>query len=247
MGARRDHHAFEEHAVVEPAALAHDAVDREHEADRRTEELVVAPMLGVHPRLVGPGDAEQRVEVPADLAAPLDVGRDPLGRVVRVFLAVPCPLLGVVVRGDETARQRLQRPAGEDVDLPRLRVRPGRRARGGGEDSLDGRARNRRRQKGPDRTARGDRGLGRGEFGVVRDRHRPGLSARTGAAAPARGGGRRRPSGDCSRGSPLTLLQCTKNALQCSARLYTSFMLQCSIYRPQDHCPSPPGDPYDDR
>ena len=41
--ARGDHHALQEHAEVEPAALAHDAVDREHQADRRAEELVVAP------------------------------------------------------------------------------------------------------------------------------------------------------------------------------------------------------------
>src|SRR6185369_9505296 len=86
--ARRDHHAFDEHAVVEPAALAQDAVDREHQSDRGTEELVVASVLRVHPRLVGLADAEQAVEVPADLAATVDVRRDPLGRVVRVLLAV---------------------------------------------------------------------------------------------------------------------------------------------------------------
>src|SRR5436309_1397708 len=70
--ARRDHHVLEEHAEVEPAALPHDPVDREHEADRRVEELVVAPVLRVHALLVGLGDAEEAVQVPADLAAPVD-------------------------------------------------------------------------------------------------------------------------------------------------------------------------------
>ena len=159
--ARRDHHVLQEHAEVEPAALAHDPVDREHEADRRAEELVVAPVLRVHPLLVGLGDAEQAVEIPADLAAPVDEGRPPLGRVVRVLLAVAGALDRVVVGGDELRRQRLQRLAGEDVDVPRLRVRPRRRARRDGEDRLDRRARHRRRQEGADRVARGDRGLGR--------------------------------------------------------------------------------------
>jgi hypothetical protein len=40
-----DHHALQEHAEVEPAALPHDPVDREHHADRRVEEAVVARVL----------------------------------------------------------------------------------------------------------------------------------------------------------------------------------------------------------
>src|SRR5450755_4140209 len=77
LAARRDHDALQEHAEIEPAALAHDAVDREHQADRRPEELVVAPMLRVHALLVGLGEAEQAVQIPADLAPPLDERRLP--------------------------------------------------------------------------------------------------------------------------------------------------------------------------
>jgi hypothetical protein len=120
--ARGHHDVLEEHAEVEPAALAHDAVDGEHQADRRAEEFVVAAMLRVHARLVGLGDAEQAVEIPADLAPPLDEGRAPLGRVVGVFLAVTGPLDRIVVGRDEALRQVLQRRAGEHGHVPRLRV-----------------------------------------------------------------------------------------------------------------------------
>jgi multicomponent Na+:H+ antiporter subunit D len=40
--ARRHHHVLQEHAVVQPAALLHDAVDGEDQAHRRAEEVVVA-------------------------------------------------------------------------------------------------------------------------------------------------------------------------------------------------------------
>ena len=86
--ARSDHDVLQEHAVVEPAALPHDAVDGEDQADRRIEEDVVAAVLRVHARLVGLVDAEQAVQVPADLAPPVDVRATPLGRVVGVLLAV---------------------------------------------------------------------------------------------------------------------------------------------------------------
>jgi hypothetical protein len=119
----RDHDALEEHAVVEPAALAHHAVDREHQADRRAEELVVAAVLCVHARLVGLLDAEQPVQVPADLAAPVDERRDPLGRVVRVLFRMGRAFGRVVVGVEDLARQLGLRVAGEHVDLPRLRVR----------------------------------------------------------------------------------------------------------------------------
>ena len=97
--ARRDHDALQEHAVVEPAALLHHAVDREDQADRGVEEGVVAAVLRVHARLVGLADAQQPVQVPADLAAPVDVGRGPLRRVVGVLLAVLRALGGVVEGG----------------------------------------------------------------------------------------------------------------------------------------------------
>ena len=58
--ARRHHHALQEHAVVQPAALAQAAVDGEHQAHRRIEEVVVAAVLAVHAGLVGLVDAEQR-------------------------------------------------------------------------------------------------------------------------------------------------------------------------------------------
>ena len=128
--ARRDHDALQEHAEVEPAALAHDPVDREHQADRRAEELVVAPVLRVHARLVGLGDAEQAVQVPADLAAALDEGRAPLGRVVGVLLGVASRARpGRRRRRRDASESASQRCAGEDVDVPRLRVRARRRAR----------------------------------------------------------------------------------------------------------------------
>ena len=99
VATRADHDVLEEHAVVEPAALPQHAVDREDQADRRTEERIVAPMLRMHAGLVGLVDPEQAVQVPAHFAAPIDVGGTPLGGVVGVFLGVQCALRRVIVDG----------------------------------------------------------------------------------------------------------------------------------------------------
>ncbi len=47
-----DHDVFQEHAVVEPTALLHVAVDREHEAYRGAKERVVARPLAIAGRTV---------------------------------------------------------------------------------------------------------------------------------------------------------------------------------------------------
>ncbi len=86
--ARGHHDVLQKHAVVEPAALLHHPVDGENQTDRRVEKQVVAAMLGVHGGLVALGDAQQAVQVPADLAAAVDVGRTPFAGVVGVFLGV---------------------------------------------------------------------------------------------------------------------------------------------------------------
>ena len=68
------HDVLQEHAVVHPAALLQHAVDAEDQAHRCVEEAVVATMLAVHTRLVGLGDAEEPVQIPADLAAAVEIG-----------------------------------------------------------------------------------------------------------------------------------------------------------------------------
>jgi hypothetical protein len=107
--ARGHHDVLQEHAVVQPAALLHDAVDGEDQAHRGVEEGVVAAVLRVHARLVGLADAQQAVQVPAHLAAAVDVGAAPLHGVVGVLLGVRGTLDGVVVGGAQRWRASASR------------------------------------------------------------------------------------------------------------------------------------------
>ena len=158
--ARRDHDVLQEHAVVEPAALLHDAVDGEDQPDRRVEEVVVAAVLRVHARLVGLADAEQAVQVPADLAAPVDVGRRPLRRVVGVLLAVRARARRGRRRrrGSPRDRRCFAAPVSTCTFHGCVLVPEGARA-ATAQDVLDRLARHRRGQEGADRAARGDGGV----------------------------------------------------------------------------------------
>jgi len=172
--ARRHHDVLQEHPVVEPAALLHHPNNGENEPDRRVEELVVAAVLGVHPRLVRLADAEQPVQVPAHLAPPPEVRLDPLPRVVRILLAVAARLFGIVVGGDDRRCQARARRARQHVHLPWLGVGAAGSAAGHDKDLLQQRPRHGRGQEGADRPPRCDR--------VVDDGMRP-------RRGPARVGG----------------------------------------------------------
>jgi hypothetical protein len=102
-------------------------------------------------------DAEQAVQIPADLAAPREIGLGPMARVVRVLLAVLADLLRIVIDGKDRVGQALLGRAGQDRDLPRLCIRPRWSARGNRQDLFDRCPRDGRRQEGADRPARGDR------------------------------------------------------------------------------------------
>ena len=85
FAAGRQHDRLNEHAHVEPAALFHVAIDREDQADGRVEERIVAPVLGVHARLVVAADAEHLVEPEAAGAAAREIGFAPADGIVVVF------------------------------------------------------------------------------------------------------------------------------------------------------------------
>ena len=83
---RRDQDALDEHAEIEPGADLEIAVDRHHQRDRRVEEAQIGGGLALHAVDIALLDAEQAVEVPADLAAARLVGlAEGLG-IVAVFL-----------------------------------------------------------------------------------------------------------------------------------------------------------------
>src|SRR5213076_3088118 len=87
--ARRQHDVLQEHSIIEPAALLHHPVYGKKQADRRTEELDIAAVLGMHALLVGPADTEQAIQVPPNLAAPLDIWRLPSSWIVGIFCDIP--------------------------------------------------------------------------------------------------------------------------------------------------------------
>ncbi len=153
LGAGRDHQVLEEHAVVQPAALAQDPVDGEDEAHGRTEEAVVPGVLGFHPVLVPLGDAQEGVEIEAHLPAAFQVGGHPLAGVVVIFLAVGGQDLRVVVGRQDAVHQALTGGSGEDVHPPGLGVGARGGAGGQGQDGLQHIPGHRGRQEGPDGAA----------------------------------------------------------------------------------------------
>ena len=149
--ARRDHDVLDEHAVVEPAAPLEDAVDGEHQTDRRVEEAVIAPMLMVSLLEITFADAEQPIHVPAYLAAPIDIGRGPLLRVIGVFALVGGGHRRIVEGGQNLAAELGTRLAGHHIDFPGLGVGTRRRARRDLKNLVDGLARDFTRQKSANR------------------------------------------------------------------------------------------------
>ena len=129
-GARRNHDALHEHAVVDQRTASHHPVQREHEAHRRIEEAEVPVVLGMHLVLVALGDAQEAVQAPAVLAPAVQVGRDPFLRVVVVFLLVlgRQGRVGIdrVVRGADLFHQAVAARALQHIDLPGLGVGAGR-------------------------------------------------------------------------------------------------------------------------
>src|SRR3954447_9897068 len=85
MCARCDHDVFQKHAVIEPGADFEPAIDRENRADRRAEKIKILAVLRVHRRVVALLDAEQTIQVPADLAPPRQIRLEELFGIVTVF------------------------------------------------------------------------------------------------------------------------------------------------------------------
>jgi len=118
---RRDHHAQQEHAEVQPGALAQVPFDAEEHADRRSEELVVLRVLSAHRVGIALSDAKQPVQRPAQSPAQAQVGVAPVRGVVDVLLRVPFTARIMQLRqlGTEAVSHR----AGAGMNPPRLRVR----------------------------------------------------------------------------------------------------------------------------
>src|SRR5215213_2410623 len=154
VAARRRHDIAEEDAVIEPAADLEPAVDREDHADGRVEEDEVARVLRLHPRRLAAGDAEEAVEVPADLAASRQIR---LEEAIRVVLVLGAMRRAFGMRPHERGGEALLGLAREHVYAPGLHVGAARRPRRDVEDTLDERARHRGWQEGAHRSARCDR------------------------------------------------------------------------------------------
>ena len=116
--ARGDHDVFQEHAVIQPGSGRQSPVDGKDHADRRIEELEVAPVLGFHLRGLSARDSQPAVEIPAYRPAPGEVSFEKLVRVildllrVRHFLGIEHRLYGF--------DQRIPRGSGQHVPTPRL-------------------------------------------------------------------------------------------------------------------------------
>ena len=135
LGARRDHDALQEHAVIEPAADLQDLVDGADHGHGRIEETVVPRVLGVGLLALALGDTESAIERPADGAPPRLVGLGKwLVRVIGHFLVGEA---AIVVGGEQVAFEVGAGLAADHGHFPGLHVDAGRRARGKGEDFLD--------------------------------------------------------------------------------------------------------------
>lgn len=120
MPLRRDQQGLDEGAEVEPGADLEIAIDRQHQRDRRTEEAQVRLGLAAHAGMVALGDAKQAVEVPADLAAPREIGLAEGHRIVAILLLARG---GIVERGgDQRGLQPGAGPGPEHAQAPGLHV-----------------------------------------------------------------------------------------------------------------------------
>src|SRR3954454_471466 len=152
-------------AVIEPGADFEPAVDRENRADRRAEKIKILAVLRVHRRVVALLDAEQTIQVPADLAPPRQIRLEELFGIVTVFaFATPGRRTPLARDG---IRQRAFCLAGQHVGAPGLHVGAARRARGDVDNALDQLARNRMVLEAAHGAPLGNRALDRRAFPVV--------------------------------------------------------------------------------
>ena len=124
-GPRGQHHVLKKHSIIEPTSLPHDPVDGEEESHRCIEEGIVSGKLLFHALALPFGNPENPVEVVANLASPIDVGRHPFVRVVGVFLRVLRISDGIECGFDELLGESFLFLTRDDNDLPRLGICPG--------------------------------------------------------------------------------------------------------------------------
>ena len=117
--ARQQHNVLQKHTVVEPAAGIEVVMNREDSPGRGTEKFEIAPVLRFHFFLIAFLDAEQRVEIPANLAAPAEERFEEFIGVVGLFGIVRDI---VVVSLQYTVANLLQCIAKQQMHTPRLHI-----------------------------------------------------------------------------------------------------------------------------
>jgi hypothetical protein len=114
----QQHHCLDEHAEMRPLRAIEAAWDREEQADRRSEQLVILQELAPAARLVAAGDRQRRVEIVAALAAASFVNLADVRR-------IDGELRGLEAGAQPLPRHRLQLfecGARHHVDMPGLEI-----------------------------------------------------------------------------------------------------------------------------
>jgi hypothetical protein len=149
---REQHEGLHEHAEMRPLRRPEAPGDREEEADRRAEQIVIAGELGEAGGPVLARNADRRVELLARDEAAAPPGLAERGRIDREQGPLPRRIGGEA--GPDFLLERGQRRPGQDVDMPRLQIAARGGAAGRREHLRDRKAIDRPVQKGPHRPPR---------------------------------------------------------------------------------------------
>src|SRR5690606_2565419 len=126
LAARADEGILQEHADIHEGAGRKTPIKADKEPDRRAEEAEIFFHLAIPPRLVGALDAKQAVKRVPDAPPPLQIGLEPLRRVIVILRLMRLLGLGCNRLQDPVGDPLLRRIA-HNIDFPRLDVMPARR------------------------------------------------------------------------------------------------------------------------
>src|SRR5215472_6109938 len=126
--ARQKHQRMNIAAEIGPLAGAEPAIDGDEQGDRRVEELVIALVLVEPRREIVAVDGERAVKLHAMMLAPGSIRLPHRLRINRIF-GILVSRIAARDCGGDLPLEFGQRRAGERVNLPRLQIAAGRRAR----------------------------------------------------------------------------------------------------------------------
>ena len=120
------------HSVIQPAHPSHITIDGKDHADRCVEELEIPRVKLAGFFVLAFADAEQTIHIPADLAAPCQIG---IAVLFEIMEPTGLVFLGLVPeRVEHCIAQRCQGIIRQNVNVPRLHIGAARRARSDFED-----------------------------------------------------------------------------------------------------------------